>query len=84
MLRVRQKTMNDLRTLRELANLSQGEASGRSGVPMIRLRLAERRRIVLRAQEEFVLRRVLLSEIQKRVGTMAKILAGEWREEVRI
>lgn len=84
MLRVRQKTMNDLRTLRELANLSQGEASGQSGVPMVRLSLAERRRIVLRAQEEFLLRRVLLAAIQKRVGTMKKILAGEWSEEVRI
>ena len=84
MLRVRQKIMNDLRNLRQLASLSQAEASSRSGVPIGRLGLVERGEIVLDARAEFILRRVLLTAIQERVGMMTKLLTGEWGSQARV
>ena len=76
--------MSDLQNLRQLAGLSQAKASSRSGVSIGRLGLAERGEIVLDAREEFILRRVLLTAIQERVGVMTKLLTGECRSQARV
>ena len=84
MLRVRQKIMNDLRSLRQLAGLSQAETSSRSGVPIGRLGLVEHAKIVLDARAEFIVRRVLLTAIQERVVIMTTLLTGEWGSQARV
>ena len=58
--------MNDLRTMRQIAGMSQFFAANKSGVSRMRLSLAETDQLKLQPEEEFAIRQVLRQAIDAR------------------
>lgn len=64
----------NIRRWREVAGLSQWSAARRSGIPRMRLSLAESGQLSLKPEEEVVLRRVLCEAIEAQQVQMEKAL----------
>lgn len=71
----------DLAEAREVAGLSQFSVALRSGVPRMRLSLAECRQIQLRPDEVQAIRQVLRKEMERRAAELRNALStfGEGR-----
>jgi len=63
-----------IRQLREVAGLSQWSAARRSGIPRMRLSLAESGQLALSPEEEAVLRRMLRAAIQAQQAQLEEVL----------
>jgi transcriptional regulator with XRE-family HTH domain len=72
--------MSDLKSMRELAGMTQFSISRRSGVSRMRLSLAECGEVELDAEEEAAVRRILLAAIEARALQLQMVLADSWAE----
>ena len=66
----------DLRTAREMSGLSQFTAAHKSGIPRMRLSLAECGQIDLRPEEQSALREVLREAIEQRTTVLRNVLSA--------
>jgi transcriptional regulator with XRE-family HTH domain len=69
--------MKALRRLREKAGLTQFTVALKSGVPRMRLSLAESGQLRLRPDEEDALRRAILEGIEQQATQLRQLLSGK-------
>jgi transcriptional regulator with XRE-family HTH domain len=74
--------MENIRKSREVAGLSQFAVAKRTGIPRMRLSLAECGEIELRANELNLVRKILREEIERRASTLQTALSAFTPEEV--
>jgi transcriptional regulator with XRE-family HTH domain len=72
---VAEGTMDDLKTLRDLAGLTQNRASRAAGISRSRLSEIECDEVTITREEELRLRRVLLRAIETRAAQMSGLLS---------
>lgn len=69
--------MKTLRALRERAGLTQFTVARKSGVPRMRLSLAECGQLRLRPEEEAAVRRAIREGIEERAARLQHLLSGK-------
>jgi transcriptional regulator with XRE-family HTH domain len=77
------ETALDLRKAREISGLSQFAAAQKSGIPRMRLSLAECGQIHLKSDEELALRHVLRRAIEQRAAYLQDVLSTITRQEIQ-
>jgi transcriptional regulator with XRE-family HTH domain len=66
--------MEELASLREISGMSQFAVAQKSGIPRVRLSLAETGQLLLRAEERNRVRNVLIRNIEARAAQLQAVL----------